>query len=83
MVCAHTDTIYKEWLIPPKYNGLLLMLFSQTTTLVCQVSSCYLTSLPLSVPLVVTTQYPRLRECHVLERGRGGPPRAGGPEGSG
>ena len=29
----------------------------------CQVSSPYLTSLPLSVLLVVTTQCPRLREC--------------------
>ena len=66
MVCAHTDTVCKEWLIPPQYNGLLLMLFSQPTTLVCQVSSPYLTSLPLSVLLVVTTQYPRLRECKAL-----------------
>ena len=31
--------------------------------LVCQVSFSYLTSLPLSVLLVVTTQYPQLREC--------------------
>ena len=31
--------------------------------LVGQVSSSYLTSLPLSVLLVVTTQYPWLREC--------------------
>ena len=55
MVCAHTDTVYKEWPIPPKYNGLPLTLFSQRTMLMCQVSSPYLTSLPLSVLLVVTT----------------------------
>ena len=61
MVCAHTDTVYKEWLIPPQYNG--LPLYSQPTTLACQVSSPYLTSLPLSVLLVVTTQYPQLWEC--------------------
>ena len=35
MVCAHTDTVYKEWLIPPKYNGLLLYL----STLNASVSS--------------------------------------------
>ena len=28
MVCAHTDTVYKEWLIPPKYNGLPSTLLS-------------------------------------------------------
>ena len=48
-----------------EYNGLPLTLFSQPTMLVCQVSSPYLTSLPLSVLLVVTTQCPRLRECKV------------------
>ena len=29
MVCAQTLTVYKEWLIPPKYNSLLLSLLSQ------------------------------------------------------
>ena len=31
------DTVYKEWLIPPQYNGLPLLHFSQPTTLACQV----------------------------------------------
>ena len=57
--------VYKEWLIPPEYNGLLLTPFSQPTMLACQVSSPYLTSFPLSVLLVVTTQCPRLRECKL------------------